>query len=364
MKNAEKSLVYVGTYSHSEKESLFLYEMNNITGELQFIKGFNGGKNPSYFTFDAGFNYLYAVNEIENYAGKNSGAGCAFAVDAHTGFITLLNRVASMGTAPASISISADDKVVMIANYKNGSVVTFPVLQDGSLGEATDVKQHKGSSINKERQESAHAHYISFSPDDRFVFVVDLGMDKILRYHLDTKSERSRLTGQATAFHSPPGTGPRQMCFHPNGQYAYLIHELKSIVAALSYDKEKGIFTELQIIATIPENFTGENKCGGIRISTDGKHLYGSNRGHDSIAVFSISPEDGRLSFVENVPSGGNFPREFTIDLTGNFLLAANQHSNNIVTFKIDENSGRLTPTRHQIEVEKPVFVRVTPAFN
>jgi 6-phosphogluconolactonase len=192
---------------------------------------------------------------------------------------------------------------------------------------------------------------------------VDLGIDKILCYSLNTKSENPKLTSQATAFNSKPGTGPRQMSFHPNGQFAYLIHELKSVVAALSYDNKKGCFTEIQMIATIPENFAGENKCGGIKVSADGKHLYGSNRGHNSIVVFDIDENNGKLLYVQNVPSGGSWPREFTIDPTGNLLLVANQHSNNIATFKIDKTSGRLTDTGRQVKLNKPVFVQVVPVF-
>lgn len=363
VKNDEKSLVYVGTYSKSESESIFLYELNNGTGEPLFIKSFEGGKKPSYITFDHYYNYLYAVNEIENYEGKDSGAVCAFSVDSQTGVITLLNRVPSMGALPANITLSPDGKVLLVANYKTGRVAVFPVQKDGFLGEASDVIQHKGSGPNKERQESAHAHFLIFSPDGRFVFAVDLGMDKIIRYHLDTKSDNPKLTSLATAFHSWPGTGPRQMCFHPNGKYAYLIHELKSIVAALSYDKEKGTFIEIQTIATIPKKFTRENKCGGVRISADGKYLYGSNRGHDSIVVFSIDAANGKLSHLENVSSGGKWPREFTIDPMGNFLLAANQKSDNIAIFKIDKSSGRLITTEYEVKVEKPTFVRVVPVF-
>lgn len=363
MEDLERSLVYVGTYAQSEKRSIFLYEMNNGTGELTFIKSFEGGQNPSYMTFDKNYDYLYAVNEIENYACKNSGAGCAFSVDHQTGNITLLNRVPSLGKLPANITINEDGKVVLIANYKTGSVAIFPVQEDGSLGNASDLVQHEGSGPNKERQESAHVHFIIFSPDSHFVFVVDLGMDKILSYRLDTKSGNPKLTSQATAFNSISGAGPRQMCFHPNGRFAYLIHELKTVVSVLLYDNKKGCFTEIQMIATIPANFTGENKCGGIIASADGKHLYGSNRGHNSIVVFDIDTHNGKLSYVENVPSGGSWPREFTIDLTGNLLLVANQHSDNVATFKIDRTSGRLTATAHQVNVEKPVFLQVIPAF-
>lgn len=363
MKNIEKSFVYVGTYVKSESGSIFLYEMNSVTGELSFIKTFEGGQNPSYMTFDKNYDYLYAVNETKNYKGKNSGAACAFSVDHKTGFITFLNRVQSLGELPAIISISEDDKVVLIGNYETGSVAVFPVEENGSLKVASDVVQHKGSSVNRERQERAHAHFVIFSPDHRFVFVVDLGMDKILGYHLDTKSGNPKLINQSTVFNSERGSGPRQLCFHPNGKYAYLIHELQSVVTVLSYDNANGNFEKIQTIATIPESFISENKCGGVRVSADGRYLYGSNRGHNSIVVFAINADNGRLSYMENVPSGGSWPREFTIAHAGNLLLVANQHSNDITTFKIDKSSGRLKTTRHRVKVESPAFLQVVPTI-
>lgn len=188
-------------------------------------------------------------------------------------------------------------------------------------------------------------------------------MDKVLRYRLDTGKGTLTPTQDPVAFTAKPGTGPRQMSFHPGGQYAYLIHELKSMVTALSYDSEKGTFSEVQTIATIPEDFQDLNKCGGVRVSPDGRHLYASNRGHNSIAVYAIDERNGKLTQVEHVPSGGDWPREFTLDLTGVLLLVANQRSDNIASFKVDKETGRLTPTGHQTEVEKPVFVQVVPAF-
>jgi 6-phosphogluconolactonase len=183
----------------------------------------------------------------------------------------------------------------------------------------------------------------------------------VLRYHLDMNKGTLTPTREQVAFSARAGTGPRQLSFHPNGRYAYLIHELESIVTALSYDTEKGSFSEIQTIKTIPEDFIELNKCGGIRVSPDGRHLYASNRGHNSIVVYAIEESSGKLTHVDNVSSGGDWPREFSIDLTGNILLAANQRSSTICTFKIDKASGKLTATGHLAEVENPVFVQVVP---
>lgn len=363
METPAKSMVYVGMYADAERESIFLYLLNPQTGELTHVKGFKGGKKPSYMTFDEGRHHLYVVNEREEYEGKESGAVCALSVDQQTGFLTLLNRVPSQGGVPVHITMGKEGKAVLMANYKTGSVAVFPVQGNGQLAEASDLRQHEGSGPNKDRQESAHAHYIAFSPDRRFVFVVDLGMDKVLRYSLDEDKGKLTPAGQAVAFTARPGTGPRQMSFHPGGHYAYLIHELESMVTALSYDSEKGTFSEVQTIRTIPEDFKDQNKCGGIRVSPHGRHLYGSNRGHNSIVVYAIEEGSGKLTHVEYVPSGGNWPREFALDLTGSVLLAANQRSGNIATFKVDKATGRLSATGHQAEVEKPVFVQVVPAY-
>jgi 6-phosphogluconolactonase len=363
MENIAKSMVYVGTYADEESESIFLYQLNLQTAELNLVKGFKAGKKPSYMTFDKQRHYLYVVNEREEYEGKESGAVCALSVDQQTGDLSMLNKVPSLGGIPVHITMGEEGKAVIMANYKTGNVAVFPILKNGQLAEASDLRQHQGSGPHKERQQSAHAHYIAFSPDSRFVFVVDLGMDKVLRYRLDEDKGTLTPTEQPVAFTAEPGSGPRQMSFHPNGRYAYLIHELESMVTALSYDNENGTFSELQTIRTIPEDFKGQNKCGGIRVSPDGKHLYGSNRGHNSIVVYAIDEGSGKLKHVENVSSGGDWPREFTIDLTGNILLAANQRSNSLVSFKIDKATGSLRATGHQAEVEKPVFVQVVPAF-
>ena len=362
MENLAESMVYVGTYADAEMESIFLYRLNPQTGELTRVKGFRGGKKPSYMTFDEQLRYLYAVNEREAYEGKESGAVCAFSVDQQTGYLQLLNRVPSLGEEPVHITMDQEGKAVLVANYKTGSVAVFPVQEDGRLAETSDLRQHEGGGPDKDRQESAHAHYIAFSPDRRFVFVVDLGMDKVLRYRLDAGNGTLIPAEEPVAYTAKPGTGPRQLSFHPNGRYAYLIHELKSVVTALSYDGESAAFSEMQTMATVPEGFEGENKCGGIRVSPDGRHLYGSNRGHNSLVVYSIDESSGKLTHMEHVPSGGEWPREFAIDFTGNVLLAANQRSDNIASFKIDKATGRLTATGHQAEVEKPVFLQVVPA--
>jgi 6-phosphogluconolactonase len=363
MEDIRTSRVYAGTYANADSESIFLYLLNSQTGELHLEKSFKGGAKTSYMAFDRQRHYLYVVNELESFEEKESGAVCAFAVDGQTGFLSLLNRLPSLGSEPVHISIGPRDTTALVANYKSGTVVLFPIQQNGRLAEASALRQHQGSGPNKDRQASAHAHYLAFSPDKQFVFVVDLGIDKVLRYRLNKDEGELTPTRQPVAFSASAGTGPRQLSFHPNGRYAYLIHELVSMITALTYDSERRSFSEIHTVNTIPEDFTSLNKCGGIRVSPDGRYLYGSNRGHNSIVVYSIEKSSGKLHHVETVASGGDWPREFSIDLTGNILLVANQRSNTICTFKIDTTTGKLSATGHQVAVEQPVFIQVVPAI-
>ena len=353
--------VYIGTYADAGQESVFLYQLNTRTGELTRVKGFIGGKKPSYMAFDKRRNFLYAVNEQEDYLGRESGAVCAFAVDRQTGYLHLLNRAPSLGSLPVYIIMGKKEKAVLVANYTSGNIAVLPVLADGRLAETTDLVQHEGAGPDRERQQTPHAHCIILSPDQRFAFVVDLGTDKVMRYLPDTQQGRLVPTEPAIAFAAPAGSGPRHMRFHPNGLYSYLIHELKPIVSALAYNSQQGSFSEIQTIATIPESYCAENKCSGIKVSPDGKFLYGSNRGHNSIVVYAINESSGLLTLVEYVQSAGDWPREFALVPSGETLLTANQKSDAVVSFKIDQTTGRLTPTGYRAQVEKPVFLEVVP---
>jgi 6-phosphogluconolactonase len=364
MEDTGSLLVYVGTYAPAHRNSIFLYRLNQQTGQLTRLKGFKGGEKPSYMVFDGQRRFMYAVNEQENYRGKSSGAVGAFAVNQETGHLTFLNRTPSMGSLPVYITLSRTGKSALVANYKSGTISVLPVQENGKLAKASEQIWHHGAGPDPERQESAHVHCITCSPDGRFVFVVDLGNDSIMQYRLGA-DEQHLLPGKPiVAFKTSPGSGPRQLRFHPGGRFAYLIHELKSVITALAYYPVTGTFTKMQTIATIPADYHQGNKCGGIRITSDGRFLYGSNRGHNSLAVFAIDETNGKLTHLENTPSGGTWPREFTIAGGGNFLLAANQYSGTIVSFRIDCHTGRLTPSGYQSELEQPVFIRIIECMN
>jgi 6-phosphogluconolactonase len=356
-------LVYVGTYTSGKSEGIYLYRLNLVSGELKHLATTKGVKDPSFVALAPSRRYLYAVNEVEEFAGKKSGAVSAFAVDQRTGELRLLNQQPSLGGAPCYVVVDQTGKFVLVANYVGGNVAVLPVRSDGSLGEATDVKQDLGSSINTERQEGPHAHCIVLDPGNRFAYTCDLGIDKIMIFRFD--SRRGKLIPSTAPFvQVKPGAGPRHLTFHPSGKFAYVINEMHATVTAFAHDRAQGNLKEVQTVPTLPTDFTGENTSADIHVSPDGRFLYCSNRGHDSIAAFKINPLNGKLTFTAHESTGGKTPRNFAIDPTGAFLLVANQHSDNIVTFRRDPKTGRLSATGQVAEVPSPVCLKFTTAFS
>jgi 6-phosphogluconolactonase len=352
------AMVYVGTYTNGKSEGIYLYNLNSNTGELTQVNVTSVKDNPSYLTLDPQKRYLYAVNEVGNYQGKKSGAVSAFAVDQKSGKLTLLNQQPSLGGAPCYITIDKKGKHVLVANYSGGNVALFPVGADGKLGASVSMHQHTGASIDEKRQKEPHAHCIVLDPENRFAFAADLGTDKIMIYRLDANT--GKLTPNLPAFASvKPGAGPRHFTFHPNGKHAFVINELDSTVTAFTYDASKGSLTAIHTLSTLPKGFSGESYCADVHVSPDGRFVYGSNRGHDSIVVFGFNQKDGKLTYIENVSTGGKWPRNFTLDPSGKILLVANQNTDSIVTFKIDSNTGKLTPTGKVAQVPAPVCLKV-----
>jgi 6-phosphogluconolactonase len=355
-------LVYVGTYTSGKSEGIYLYSLNLASGELEPLATAKNVKDPSFLTISPDRRYLYAVNELEEFGGKKSGAVSAFAVDQHTGELTFLNQQPSLGGAPCYLDVDRSGRFVLVANYLGGNVAVLPIRSDGTLGEATDLKQDHGSSINSERQEAPHAHCIVLDPANGFAYACDLGTDKIMIFRFDKRR------GTLIPNHKPwvqlkPGAGPRHLTFHPDGKYAYVINELHATITAFAHDRVNGNLVELQTIATLPADFTAANTSADIHISPDGRFVYASNRGHDSIATFEVNSDNGTLSLIGHDSTGGKTPRNFAIDPTGAFLLVANQNSNNIITFRRDRRTGRLTPTGHVAEAPSPVCLKFTKPF-
>ncbi|ALJ01202.1 hypothetical protein DC20_04525 [Rufibacter tibetensis] len=355
-------MVYIGTYAKPDAESIFAYRLNEETGALTRALGVKGGENPSFLTLDADRKHLYAVNETTEYEGQKSGAVSAFAIDQKTGDLTFLNRQPSLGGAPCYISLDHKNKVALVANYVGGNVSAFPVQADGRLGASSDMDQHQGKGP-RPQQDGPHAHCILPDPQNDYALAVDLGIDQIISYKLDRSAGKLERQAQP-AFTAKPGAGPRHLTFHPtNKRFAYVINELNATLTTFTYNPSNGTLTEVETVSTIPAGYTGENSCADIHVSADGRFLYGSNRGHNSIVVFSIDANTNKLTLVEHVSTQGNWPRNFAFSPSGRTLLVANQRSNNITTYKVDTQTGKLTYTGNSASVPSPVFVQVVPAF-
>jgi 6-phosphogluconolactonase len=354
-------LVYVGTYTNkTASKGIYVYSFDPGTGKLSSLGAAAESEDPSFLAVHPGGKYLYAVNEIDHFGGQKSGAASAFSIDRKTGKLTLLNQTATRGAGPCHISLDKSGKFALVANYDGGSVITFPVRDDGTLGEAADFIQHSGSSVNKERQEGPHAHWIGTSPDNRFALAADLGLDEVLIYRFnDAKGTLSPNNPPYAKLN--PGAGPRHIALHPNGKFAYVLAEMENSVTVFAYKASNGSLSPLQTVSalsTLRKDYQGPKEAAEIAVHPSGKFLYASNRaGIDTISVFAIDPSKGTLHLKNEYPTMGKTPRNFAIDPTGKFLLAANQESNNIVTFRIDPNTGALTPTGDTVETPAPVCI-------
>jgi 6-phosphogluconolactonase len=351
--------VYVGSYTiggAGRGEGIHVYRLE-ASGKLEFERVVRGVVNPSFLAFDAHFRRLYAVNEVE---GIDGGAVSVFALDPLTGEPVPLNRRSSRGSLPCHLIIDRAGRFVLTANYGSGSVAVLPICEDGRLGDAVDVVHHRGSGVNPSRQEGPHPHSVTFDPGGRFLFAADLGLDALMAYRLDGRCGRLYPRPEAEV-RTPPGSGPRHMAFHPGGRYAYVIHELDSTVGVFSYNPALGQLTRLQTLSTLPPGFQGQNSCAEVKVSPSGKFLYASNRGHDSISIFSVNTGTGRLAAMGHELTRGRTPRGFIIDPTGSLLLVANQDTGSVVSFHIDSRSGSLTPTGHEAQVPAPVCPIIKP---
>lgn len=349
--------IYIGTYTGPKSKGIYTSTLNEKTGELTPPVLAGETVNPTFLALHPSQRFLYAANEIGNFEGTKAGSITSFSIKGSNGGLTVLNQASSLGNGPCHLVVDRSGKMVLAANYGGGSVVVLPIHPEGRLEKSTDFKQHQGSSINERRQEGPHAHYIDVDSLNRHAYVADLGLDKILVYDFD--ATRGMLEPAEVPFvATKPGAGPRHMAFHPNGQFAYLINELDSTVTAYGLDAKEGRLKALQTVSTLPTDFTDQNYPAEIEVHSGGKFLYGSNRGHDSIAVYRIAPKTGLLTLVEHAPTLGKSPRHFAVSPSGRFLLAANQGTDNVVVFRIDPRTGRLKPTGHSIEVGSPVCVR------
>ncbi len=356
----QEMLVYVGSYAKPDAESIFAYRLDEENGTLTKAFAVKGGENPSFLTLDNDRKHLYAVNETTEYEGQKSGAVSAFSVDQRTGNLTFLNKQPSLGGAPCYISLDHKNKMAMVANYVGGNVSAYLVQPDGRLSASTDMEQHAGKGPRPQQQDGPHAHCITPDPNNNFALAVDLGIDQVISYKIDKESGKLE---RQSAYTAKTGAGPRHLTFHPNKRFAYVINELNATLTAFNYNPQTGALTEVETVPTLPADYTGENSCADIHVSADGRFLYGSNRGHNSIVVFAIDQNTNKLTLVQHASTQGNWPRNFTFSPSGKTMLVANQRSNNITTFKVDTQTGKLTYTGNSAAVPSPVYVQVVPAF-
>jgi 6-phosphogluconolactonase len=349
-----KFWVFVGTYTGKLSKGIYRCELDAATGKLSAPEVAAEIPAPSFLAIHPNHKFLYCVSEQ---GGKDGGKVTAFSIDPKTGALTQLNQRSSGGSGPCHIVVDHLGKTVLAANYGSGSCASYPLEADGKLGEAGSVIQHKGSSVDKGRQEGPHAHSINVDKNNKFAFCADLGLDKVLIYKLN--ADKGTLTPNDPPFYeTEPGAGPRHFAFHPSGKYAFVINEMKQTLTSMKYDPEKGALTKIESYSTLPGEPVKGNSTAEVVVHPSGKWVYGSNRGHDSIVCFSIDEKTGELKPVGWQNKGIKVPRNFAIDPTGKFMIVANQAGNSAVLFKINQSTGELEPTDQKIEVGSPVCIR------
>ena len=351
-----RALVCFGSYSTPDKESVHLFQLNLQDGSLKKLNAVDGLSNPSFLKIHPNGKYLYTVNEVSTFDGKKSGGVTAFALDVNGGKLNKINQQPSGDTGPCHLTVDATGKYVLVAHYGGGSTSVLPIKKDGSVGAVVSQIKHKGSSVHS-RQKAPHAHAVHVGPNNKFAFAPDLGIDKVLVFSFDentgaiaeTKFDGAKLE---------PGSGPRHFDFHPDGKFAYVINEIKQTVTAFRYNAKRGRLRTLQTLSTVPHPVDG-NSTAEVLVHPTGQFLYGSNRGHNSIAMFRINEKNGKLTALGHESTRGSTPRNFGIDPTGQFLLAANQQSDNVAVFRINQETGKLKFTGNEIKLSKPVCVRM-----
>ena len=352
--------VFVGTYTGPNSEGIYHSVLDLKTGTLSKPVLAAKTKNPSFLAIHPTGKFLYAVGEVSDFEGQPTGAVTAFAIDNASGALQELNRSSSRGTGPCHIVIDKAGKNALVANYGGGSSSVLPIQADGKLKPATGFQQHKGTSVDPNRQEAPHAHSINLDAANNFAVVADLGLDQVLVYKFDPT------TGMITP-NAPPftkvaaGAGPRHFAFHPHGKAAYVINELNSTLTAFAYDADKGTLTETQTLSTLPEGYKDASFTAEVVVHPSGNFVYGSNRGHDSLAIYKIDSTSGKLSLVGIQPTGGKTPRNFAIEPSGHYLIAGNQASDTATVFAIDQKTGELKQLGEPIAIPSPVCFRFLP---
>jgi 6-phosphogluconolactonase len=346
--------VYFGTHRAGPNIGFSLAHFDTDTGVLTKPEFLIESPEPAYFVIHPDDRHLYTCNS------GSPGQVSAYEIEPHTGALKFLNRLPAGGTDTSYVSLDQTGHYVLAANYSGGNIAVFAIQPDGSLGERTAFVQHTGSSVNPQRQTHAYAHSIIVDPSNRFVLACDLGVDKVFIYRFNAQ-DGTLTTNNPPFANIKPGSGPRHVKFHPNGKWVYVISEIASTVTAFNWDSTNGALAEFQSISALPDDFKGVSTAAEIMIHPNGKFLYASNRGDNSLAVFAIDQTTGKLTPIEHVPSGGKMPRNFAFDPTGKWIICSNHDSNLVVVFHLDENTGKLTQTGDPVPVPYPFCERFLP---
>ena len=353
-----QDILYVGTYTDRGSQGIYVLEFDRATGTLLERQTIEDKESPTFLTVHPNGKYLYAVYREGESAEDKNGTVTAFAIDPSTGDLSKINEQSSEGAGPCHVSVDPEGKLVYVSNYGGGNLAVYPVGDDGRLEPASEIIQHTGGSVNPDRQQEPHMHSMVPSADGEVVYASDLGTDQIALYRLDQASGKLS-PGQPPYVASTPGAGPRHFALHPSGAWAFSMEELSSTIAAYQVDESTGNLNLVDRVTTLPEGASAEgNSTADIHVSPDGKFVYGSNRGHDSIVIYAIDTDTGKLTYVGNEPVQGAHPRNFCMDDQGEFIWVANRDTDNVVVFKRDATTGKLTYTRNQIKVPAAVCVQ------
>ncbi|MDF1740928.1 MAG: lactonase family protein [Verrucomicrobiales bacterium] len=351
-------LVFISAFTSGEKGAIHACTFDSELGALTPVDRSTDVENPFFMTLSRDGNFLYAIHALK-FGGEEDEEVAAYRVEGRSGKLSLLNRQSSKGTASCYLDIDATGKAVVVANYSSGNVASYAIADDGKLSEPVSYFKHTGSSVDPKRQTGPNAHSIVISPDNRYAFAADLGIDKVMIYRLD--AETATLTPNDPPFVKlPPGSGPRHITFHPNGKHLYVINEMGNTVSVFGYNSETGALTDQQIISTLPEGYEERTHTADLKITPDGKFLYGSNRGHDTIAGYRIG-DDGNLTSIGFYPSLGKGPQNLAIMPDGRHLLCANMPGNSVVVFEINPETGALSAVGDSIEIPMPACIAIKP---
>jgi 6-phosphogluconolactonase len=353
---ANDPTVFVSAFAGGEDGAIHTFQLDSETGQLKPLHQTTDVENPFFLALSPDRKFLYSIHAVA-FGGAENEEVAAYSIEDPSGQLKFLNRQSARGTASCYLSVDSTGRTVLVANYSSGSVAALPINDDGTLREAASFVQHEGSGVDPKRQTGPNAHCIVVSPNNRFAYAADLGLDKILIYRLD--AEKSQLTPNTQPFvRTIPGAGPRHLTFHPDGKHLYAINELKNSVTLFDYDDQTGMLIERQTVSTLPDDFDGTSYCADVKITPDGRYLYGTNRGHHSIAAYAIG-SDGTLARIAIVPSLGDGPQNLAITADGKFVICANMPGNNVVIFQIDGETGKLKAVGEPVSVKMPSCIKL-----